>query len=783
MGIFFWYLATEIDQRKRNLGSILIVLVVGLCAIALTPINKSLRGGIDIVGGSSFTLAIQPNIDEETGLPLPITQESRIQAKSTIEKRIDPTGAEGALITLQGNKRINVQVPGVDEEGAKRIRTLLEKTAKLEFRAVHPRNAELADRVKSGVESVPGYKVYTYTPKGDDATERNVLLSRRLIIDGSAVNNARASLTEFGTVLIGLNGEGAKKMSKATSKMALGRDQLASVLDGEVVQVATVQSILGKSFQITGLDSEKEAREVANAILNPLQNPLIMEEERSVSATLGKATVKEGITAGIAGLGLTLVFVLLYYRMAGVIAILGLFVNIAILFGLMAMFDFTFTLPGIAGIILTIGIAVDANVLIYERLREEIEAGKSLKFAVKSAFDKAFSAIFDANITTLLIAGILFWRASGTIKGFATTLTLGIIASMFAALICTRVLFWWSTDKKIIKKLSFMDIFPNSKIHDFLSKRKAALILSLLLVAIAFGSIGAKRDKALGVDFLGGSILTFQLGDKSVKEEAVTESLKDLTLTKEVLVQEQFSQASGSLISVRSATADAEQIVAELRKDIPALSERIASTGEDTNGTYAISLTKEEVSATLGKEFLTNSMIALGLGLFVILIYITLRFEFSFALGAFVALFHDLLISIGIVVLLGREISLIHIGAFLTIAGYSINDTIVVFDRIREMLRIKSGSVKDIMNEAISTTLSRTILTSATTFVAVLVLAVFGGPALRDFSLTIMIGVIIGTYSSIFVASSIVYVWSRKRNTNLRREVIEASLENEILEG
>ncbi|MDB4498773.1 protein translocase subunit SecF, partial [bacterium] len=529
---------------------------------------------------------------------------------------------------------------------------------------------------------------------------------------------------------------------------------------------------------------------------------------------------------------------------AGFIALIGLSVNMLILFGAMAMFGATFTLPGIAGIILTIGVAVDANVLIYERLREEIAGGKSLINAIRAAYEKAFSAIFDANITTLLTAIILLWRASDQMKGFAITLTIGILSSMFAALLVTRVFFFWGSDTRALKKLSFMNLIP-AKTIKFMEMRKPAFMLSSILLIGSLVVMGTKRESSLGIDFLGGSIVNIQLKEgQELSEATVKKAISDLTLEKKPTIQlEQPVGAEGDLISIKYASNDLEKIEKRLRSDIGILGEgqsivnvqlkegqelseatvkkaisdltleknptiqleqpvgaegdlisikcatndlekiekRLRSDrgilGEiNTEKNYDIAFDNETISASLGGEFLKNSFYALGLGLLAVLFYISLRFEFSFAVGAFAALFHDILICIGVVIMCGTELSLIHVGAFLTIAGYSINDTIVVFDRMRESLRSKRGDVAQVMNLAINATLSRTILTSVTTFVAVLVLWIFGGSALKDFSFAIMIGVVVGTYSSIFIAAPVVYIWSKK-GSKLRQELIDASLD------
>jgi SecD/SecF fusion protein len=570
---------------------------------------------------------------------------------------------------------------------------------------------------------------------------------------------------------ITLDGPGTDKMIALTQNMRPGQDRIAIVLDGIVQNAPVVQSVpLGKKFEINGLDEPGETKKLANALMNPLENPLIVEEERSVSPTLGSAIVQQGIWSGLIGLAITAVFVLIYYRTGGIVALIGLLVNGLMLFGAMAMFGFTFSLPGIAGIILTIGLAVDANVLIYERLREEIEAGKSLKSAIAASYDKAFSAIFDANITSLISAVILFSMASGSVKGFAVTLTIGIIASMFSAILVTRVLFRWGTDTNLLRKMTFLNLIKATNI-DFLAAAKKTAVISSIFIVISLAAFAMKRESALGIDFTGGTRVQFQLNEKEVTLDQVNKVLDTLTLTRAAVPQIESNPVTGSLLSVRTDKADAEKIIAALRSDIPVLSEKDAD-----GSTYLVDESKEEVSALIGGSFLRESLIALVLGLIGIAIYITVRFEFSFALGAFIALLHDVVIAVGIVVLLGRELSLIHVGAILTIAGYSINDTIVIFDRIRETVLIRTGAIKDIMNEAINATLSRTVLTSATTIVTVTILSLFGGSALRDFSIMILIGLVIGTYSSVFVASPIVLWWSQRKGGNLRKDVLATTL-------
>jgi len=698
------------------------------------------------------------------------------------------------LIQPQGQDMIIIEMPGVSEEEAAWVREIIQKQSVLELRAVRKDNDSLAPRVAAKETIAPGYKLFTrnYTDDRGEPRSEELLLENRNKIEGKHVRKASPDMGTSGVVQVTLTGAGGKLMRNLTAPMRKGVDRLAVVLDGEVDSAPVVQAVLDKNFIIQGVGDAEECRNLSATLMNPLENPLKILKESTVTARLGAATVSQGILAGIAGISLTILFLGIYYRFAGIIAFIGLTVNVLILFGAMAMFEFTFTLPGIAGIILTIGVAVDANVLIYERLREERAAGKSLFAAIQAAYEKAFTAIFDANITTLITAIILFWRASGTVKGFAITLTIGILASMFAALVVTRVAFWWTSrnseksSRDDSRKLKFMSSLVPRQTMNFMGMRKAAFAISIAFLAGSLFMVGVKRENSLGIDFAGGALIQFQTQQDIVPESDATAALAGLALKKDPIIQNETLPApdSSQILSIRCADEDAELIANTLREKVPLLGLKTQGSDEDVTAAaqtpWKYDSSRDTVEASLGADFLTNSLIALGLGLIAILAYITIRFEFSFAMGAFAALSHDILICIGIVILLGQELTLIHVGAFLTIAGYSINDTIVVFDRIRESLRMKRGEVEEVMNIAINATLSRTILTSATTFMTVLVLFIFGGPALKSFSLAIMVGVVVGTYSSIFVASPIVLIWSRKRGVNLRRELLDANLEAQV---
>jgi SecD/SecF fusion protein len=771
MILFFWYFATEIERRKRNVGTVLLFGVSALCIIAFTPLKERLKGGIDILGGSSFSLRLQPRVTD-SGDEMPITKDQVDQAISVIEKRLNPGGQTDLQISQQGTDGILVQMPGVEPEEAKRIREILEKVAKLELREVSPRNDEpgeggktLAQRVDEKIEIIPGYRTYPLKGKDQDGNEftKPILLSRRVALSGKNIATAFPSPSEPDAVGVTLDNEGTDKMIALTGAMRLGVDRIAIVLDNEVISAPVVQAHLAKDFSISGLREPGEVQNLVNALMNPLENPLKVDEERTVSPLLGEAVVRQGVMAGILGLGFTFLFILVYYRVAGIVAMIGLLLNLVMLFGVMAMFGFTFTLPGIAGLVLTIGMAVDSNVLINERLREELASGKSLKNAIEAAYEKAFSAIFDSNITSLITAVILFWLSSSSVKGFAVTLTIGILCSLFSAILGTRVLFRWGIDLKILKKLSFLNLI-RSVDYDFLGKRKIFATISVLLVLASLGGFAWKKESALGVDFTGGARIQFLLGqDESISSAKAEEALKGLKLHKAAYPQDEFNVTTGHLLTVRCDSRDTNLVEAKLRESFPVLGEKVSdATGEH----YKIDASKEEISGFIGDSFMKSSALALGLGLIAIMLYVTIRFEFSYALGAFVALLHDCIIAIGFVVLMGRELSMIHVGAILTIAGYSINDTIIIFDRIRENVHTHRGSLVDLMNHAINATLSRTILTSGATLVSVLSLAIVGGDTLRDFSIVILAGIVVGTFSSIFVASPIVLWFSGGKIAN-----------------
>src|SRR5213083_2055917 len=761
--LFGWYFATDQGPRKRLLATTLMVLLVVFSIAAIWPPKKKIALGLDIQGGTSFLIRLVPG-DKA------ITKGMLDQAVEVIRKRIDNFGVSEPIISPVGSDRILVQIPGLDTAKIQEARDQLSRVAKLEFRLVYPDNGEKLRAIDEGKDVIPPeYRIDTHklAAEGGSMTnefgetvagskekpkEERLLVKKKADLSGDRVSSAGASYEKDGWVVhLRFDPEGAKKFGDITA--AHVHHRFAIVLDGVIQSAPVIQdAIYGGDAQITGRFTEEEARGLASVLENPLQTPVSIEEERSISPTLGLDSIRASILAGLVGLVITLICVAIYYKVPGLVANLALIINLILLMGALTMFHFVLTLPGIAGIILTIGLSVDANVLIFERLREEMALGKTLKVALNTAYEKAFSSIFDANVTTLITAAILFWKASGPVKGFAISLTLGILASLFTALIVGRNFLGWFVDTERLKRVSMLHLISSQRIN-FLGKGFIACMCSLALLLAGAMAFYTRGDRNFGVDFRGGDLVTLSAPNK-IDVGQVRGALKPIGFA-DASIQES-AQGGKSYITVRTPLNTSDKVEKQIIQAMPNAAFKVEGS--------------ERVGALVGGELAKNSLVALGLGILGILIFVTFRFELSFAVGAIVALLHDVLITVGMFSLLGRELTL-------TMVGYSINDTIVVYDRIREGLASgRRGTIEEIMNSSINQTLSRTILTSTVTLIPILCLFFFGGAVLRDFSLAIIIGVVVGTYSSIFIASPIVLWWTRARGgsaTALRREITQ----------
>ena len=759
LSLFVVYFAAESARRKRIVGTILSISVAALCVWLYQGLG--MEKGIELQGGISMEIKIQPKPGQE------VSADAQQQAIGVLTKRLNDLGTADVLIAPSGTDGIFLQVPGVGAEKLKEIQNTLEKVAELSFSILNPQSQIMAQQVAEGAQVVPGYEALPYAEEKDKDGKalptRYGLVKIKRDMEGANVASAGYFYGDKGdSISVSFTGDGSKIMGPLT--MENQGQPLAIILDNVILSSPVIQEPFSDGCSITGSFTQAEALALASALENPLGNPIEIEFSNYISPTMGETAVRQGTLSGVWGLGIVLLFMLIYYRFAGLVAVIGLSSCLAIIFGTMALFQFTLTLPGIAGIILTIGMAVDANVLIYERLREEMAAGKSLKTAIEVAYERAFSAIMDSNLTSLFTAIILYYTADGTVKGFAVTLVIGIFATLFAALIVTRVCFTWVMDAKFFTKLTFLNFIPKRQ-FDFLSVGRPWIIGSSVMVIISILAVAVMDPR--GVELKGGDAITIRTEDKSITAERVIESITKLDLGAEPIVQAQRAVGDdGEFFLVRSPDNTAAQIQAQLEKDL---------------GIQVGDTTVSSVGSAVGKSMLWTSALALVLGMISILIYVTIRYELAFALGAIAALIHDVVVALGVATLLGQELNLIVVGALLTIAGYSINDTIVIFDRVREGLQTKRGEVKDIMNYSLNQTLGRTILTSATVLFTVIVLLLFGGPGLRGFSVVLLIGMIAGVYSTLFIASPIVLWWAKRSGTNLRRAVLDT--EQSKIEG
>src|SRR5256885_7781820 len=502
--LFAWYFATDVGLRKRLLATTLVMFLVAFSIATIWPPKEKIQLGLDIQGGTSFLIRLM-------GGDKDVNKGMLDQAVEVIRKRVDVFGVSEPVISPVGNDRILVQIPGLDTAKIEEAREQLSRVAKLEFRLVYPDNGERLRAIDGGKEVIPPeYRIEIYkmaAEENEKPREERLLVKKKADLGGDRVKESHAYYGNEGwTVQLKFDGEGAKQFGKITEQYKGHR--FAIVLDG-VIQSAPVirDAIYGGDAIITGKFEEKEARGLASGLENPLQTPVSIEEERSVSPTLGMDSIRASVMAGLMGLVITLVCVLIYYRLPGLVANLALIVNLILLLGALTMFRFVLTLPGIAGIILTIGLSVDASVLIYERLREEMALGKSLKVAMQTAYEKAFSSIFDANVTTLITAIILFFYASGPVKGFAISLTFGILASLFTALIVGRNALEWLVDAGKVKKISMLHLISSKNI-DFLGKGFLACMCSFALILAGATSFYIKGEKNFGVDFRGGDLVT-----------------------------------------------------------------------------------------------------------------------------------------------------------------------------------------------------------------------------------------------------------------------------------
>ena len=744
-------------------------------------------------------------------------------AVEVLRSRVDTIGISEPSIYPKGDNRIIIQLPGIDDAKQKEARDSIMSVAFLEFRLVHENNNAWVGELFADGKAPRGFKVgspseqffvrdyekisdaemdrkfwsdmrrFAPRPRSDFMLVRDerdgasiyrpYYVETRRQLAGDALKDAKVEYGQFNEPRIALefNAKGARDFARVTKDYGPQGEKnmnnedgrlLAIVLDGTLYSAPVIRTaILDGRAEITGMFSPAEAARLVNVLrAGSLPVPVKIVEERQVSPSLGHDSINSGVKAATYGAVLVFIFMILYYRLAGVIANLSLLLIVLLLpvgMWVSAGFLSTFfggadggraglpviTLPGIAGIVLTIGMAVDAAVLIYERIREELAAGKSLGAAIQAGYDKAFSAILDANVTTVITAMILFWQGSGPVRGFAVTLCAGILVSMLISLVYLKMFLRLLVDKFGVTTLKFNAIIKQTSI-DFLGKRMIYAVLATLAIVGTMTSFVIKGEKNFGVDFTGGTVLVFRF-DEAQPIDLVRGTLEQNgILSPQIQYQKDIAITEGGefseLLEVKVSYDQGDEA-----RDL--MLEKFASSG------FVLAQT-ESVGPQVGNELKRSGIIAMVTALLGIIIYITIRFEFAFAVGAIVATIHDVLLTVGIYCLLGNQFSLPIIAALLTIVGYSVNDTIVVFDRIREDLKLMRGkSYVEICNLSINQTLSRTILTSLTTLLTVTTLLIFGGGAMNDFALTMFIGIIVGTLSTIYVATPVMLLWHKEK--------------------
>ncbi len=738
----------------------------------LNRLQRSAAGkiklGLDLQGGTSYlvemntsvlTNAAGTNVVSQTDISGALSQ-----AVDVLRKRIDKFGVAEPVIQVAGANQILIQMPGLSPADKALAETNITKSAYLEFRMVNDRSSEMVEE-NTGRKLAPippGYVILKHVeqlPDGKSTMEAVVVKTKAEPgLAGDIIKRAGIQYDNFGNPQIefDLTSEAGKAFADVTSANIGHR--MAIVLDGELYTAPNIQSAIETgSGVITGHYSIAEANTLVNVLQNPLRAPLSIQSSRDVGPTLGKDNIRSGINASFYAVVFVSIFMLCYYLIAGLAANIALITNVIILLGVMCAAGTTFTLPGIAGGVLTVGMAVDANVLIYERIREELAKGKSLRGAIDAGYARAFGTIFDSHVTTLISSIILIMMGTGEIKGFGVTLTIGVAASLFTALVVTRLIFNFLVNQNILKSLRMLNAVKNPKVN-FMQMATPLFYITWIfaIVAILYGGI-ARGEKLFGVDFLGGDSTTFSFAQRESQEDV--QSTLAAAGVKDPQIQFQKDVATGNeTLNITSSSGTAGAVKTALEAKYPEAHFQVI-------GGYS-------VGASVGADIRESAVIAAFMAMMGILVYVAVRYEFSFAIAAVLAVLHDVLLTIGVFCLAneisGRQFSATVVAAILTIIGFSINDKIVIFDRIREDLKLgMRGSFKEIINHALNQTLSRTIITSGTVFIATAVLFVCGGGAINDFAFTFLVGIVTGTYSSICVASVIVLWWHKGERPNI----------------
>jgi len=699
------------------------------------------------------------------------------QSLEILRNRVDQFGVAEPAIVRQGTDEIVIQLPGVKDP--QRALNLIGRTAQLEFKLVDDTpglnlqqligqaiqagqwqeggtrkqlNLALQSRLPAGTEIYFEKEVNKTTHK---ETRVPILLKSQVLLTGDMVKDAQVRVGgNFNEPYVGLDftGRGGTIFGQVTER-SVGK-RFAIVLD-EVVRSAPVirEKILGGSAQISGSFSYEEASDLAIVLrIGALPAPVEIVQNLTVGASLGQDSINKGLMSGLFGTLLVVIFMAVYYRLSGVIANLCMVLNILLLFAGLAMMGGTLTLPGIAGIILSVGMAVDSNIVIFERMREEFALGKSVRSGVEAGFAKALWTIIDAHVATLITALALFLFGTGPIKGFAATLSLGIIFNLFSTLFASKLFYESMQGKWKIKKLSFMLFLKNPQL-DYMRIKNLTFAISgtcALIGCLAFVQI-IRGQANMGVDFSGGTLLQYQSTQPFSLGEVRT------ALAKGDLEGVELQKVEGEnrlIVKIKNS----EKVVGHVSETVT------AQLNTEFPDKHFIVENQSEIGSSVSDTLRSKALLAVIISLLGVIVYLGLRFDLRFGIAATLATLHDVLAVLGLVWLLNMEITLLTVTALLTLAGYSLNDTVIIFDRIRENQR-KSDDPENITDPLINTStnevLSRSIVTSLTVFLVLMALYALGGSVIHDFSFALLVGVMVGTYSSVFVASPLLTLWHR----------------------
>lgn len=713
---------------KSNRGKGLLGLLLVLAAVVVFgwfgyDSMDDIKLGLDLDGGVSITYQA---VGETP------TSEQMADTIYKLQKRVEGYSNESEVYQ-EGSDRINIDIPGVSDANK-----VLEELGK------------------------PGSLVFTDMQGNTILTGDQVASAKPAVVDQNGIKQYIVALT--------FTPEGTKAFADATTKMV--GQQIAIIYDGEMVSAPRVkEAITGGECTIDGMEDYDEANNLASTIrIGSLGVELQELRSNVVGAKLGQQAISTSLKAGAIGFGIVAVFMIAAYLIPGLAAVIALALYVGLILILLAAFEVTLTLPGIAGIILSVGMAVDANVIIFTRIKEEIGLGKTVKSAIKTGFAKALSAIVDGNITTLIAAVVLYWRGSGTVKGFATTLALGIVLSMFTALFITKFVLNCLYNAGI-QDAKFYGIKKDRKPINFLGKKNLCFIVSLVVIAAGIVTMGMNAASGKGalnysMEFRGGTStnVTFNedmsLDDISAKVVPVVEKV-----TGEAGTQTQKVEGTTEVI-IKTRTLSVEERQA------------LDSALAENFGVDAEKITAESISGAISNEMKQDAVVAVVIATIAMLIYIWFRFKnIRFAASAVLALVHDVLVVVTCYALLKWSVGSTFIACMLTIVGYSINATIVIFDRIRENLKLE-GSKKDlaeIVNISITQTFTRSINTSLTTFIMVFVLFLMGVSSVREFALPLMVGIVCGTYSSVCITGALWYVMTTKQQKQAAEAKVQAA--------